>query len=175
MIAQEAARFNMTSEDFERLLPLVNEITDLKLNRTQQMLQAKYDAQLAELNRGNKRNAEFNELMADPLFTKPEVAFEIDKIMSENPGRLLLEPTPWTNAFKEALERLGRRKLQGDVPEVEVAPQPTNPPKQGGRGTVSGNPSVETQQSILERFKKSNSEDMQKTLVSLGALQPPEH
>jgi len=172
IIEQEAARFNMTPDDLERLLPLVNEVTELKLNRERQMLQAKYDAQLADLNRGNKRNAEFNELMADPLFTTPEVAFEIDQIMAENPRRLQLEPTPWTNMFKDALERIARKNLQGKNNQEEVVQHPTNPPKEGGRGNSPVVPVSNSPGTILEKFKDLDAAEMEKQLASIGAIPP---
>lgn len=172
IIEQEAARFNMTPDDLERLLPLVNEVTELKLGRERQMLQARYDAQLADLNRGNKRNAEFNELMADPLFTTPEVAFEIDQIMAENPRRLQLEPTPWTNMFKDALERIARKNLQGKTTQEEVIQHPSNPPKEGGRGSSPVIPSSNSPSSLLEKFKELDAVEMEKQLSSIGAIPP---
>lgn len=173
IIQQEADRFNIPVEDFKRILPMVNEVSEIKLNRRLQELQSRYDSQLAELARGNKRSSEFNELMTDPLFTSPEVAFEIDQIFNENPLRLKLEPTPYTSAFKEALERIARKKLQGEV-SGEVTPLPSSPPKEGGKGSVSSVPVVETPQSIVDRFKKMSVEDMKKQLTSIGAI-PPDH
>jgi hypothetical protein len=163
----------MTPEDLERLLPLVNEVTELKLGRERQMLQSKYDSQLADLTRGNKRNAEFNDLMADPLFTTPEVAFEIDQIMAENPRRLQLEPTPWTNMFKDALERIARRNLQGKTGQEEATPNyPSTPPKGGGKGSSPANPVPNAPGSLIDKFKALDTAEMEKQLAQIGAIPP---
>jgi len=162
----------MTPEDFERILPLVNEVTDLKMNRKTAELQAKYDSQLAELNRGSKRNNEFNELLTDPLFTNEEVAFEINRIFEANPQRLKLEPTPWHNAFNEALSNIARRNLAGTTPKEEGNSLPSTPPKSGGQGSVPGIPPSNAPGTVIDKFKRLSAEDMEKTLVGMGAIKP---
>lgn len=173
IIEQEAARFNMTTEDFERLLPLVNEVTNLKISQTQAALQAKYDAQLAELNRGHVRNSEFNELLSDPLFTNEEVAFEINKIFESNPQRLKLEPTPWHSAFNEALSNIARRNLQANYAQ-ESSSLPSAPPKGGGRSPSPVIPTKSNSNDLIEKFKSLDTQEMEKQLSSIGAI-PPAH
>jgi hypothetical protein len=178
ILEQEAARFNMTPEDLERILPLMNEVTQLKTNQIRQELQARYDAQLNQLSRENKRSTEFNELMVDPLFTKPEVAFEIDQIMNENPRRLQLEPTPWTNMFKDALERIARKNLQANGESVEQTNGsqglPSTPPKGGGRSSSPGIPVSNSPGNLIEKFKDLDTKEMEKQLAAIGAI-PPAH
>lgn len=163
----------MPPEDFERILPLINEVADLKLSRTQAMLQAKYDAQIADLSRESKRSSEFNQLLSDPLFTNEEVAFEINKIFEANPKRLQLEPTPWHNAFNEALANIARRNLQG-TPQAEENgnPLPSAPPKSGGQSTSMSIPSNNPPGTVIDKFKRLDTKDMEKELLGLGAIKP---
>jgi hypothetical protein len=153
----------------------MNDLTDIKVRPMVQAIKSEYDAKLAELMRGNKRNAEFNELLTDPLFTNEEVAFEINKIFETNPQRLKLEPTPWHNAFNEALSNIARRNLQGikdDAPQDSSLP--TTPPKGGGRSQSPSIPTRNSPNELIERFKDLDTKEMEKQLASIGAI-PPAH
>lgn len=171
IIEQEAKRYNMAPEDFERVLSLSNDIVAMQTRR----LKAEFDAQLQEINRETRRNSELRELMQDPLFTNEKVQFEMHNVLKENPQAFTLEPSPYLYAFNEAQRRLARQYLQDGSNESErsdvKSSLPSRPPSEGSRGS---NPSFEKskEETILENFDKAKTaEEKRKILTSLGAVQ----
>lgn len=172
LVAQEAERYGMTPEDFERVLAVSNDIADVRLRR----LKAEFDSEIKEMRRETRRNSEFADLMQDPFFANPEVQFEMHKVLEENPKALTFEPAPYTYAFNEAQRRLARRYLQGDkVPkpteEKDSNRLPTTPPSEGARGSSFGGAELSAEESIVAKFNQAkDAEEQKKILSSLGAV-----
>lgn len=169
IIEQEAKRYNMAPEDFERVLSLSNDIAAMQARR----LEAQFNSKLQEIGQETRRNSELRELMQDPLFTNEKVQFEMHRVLEENPKAFTLEPSPYLYAFNEAQRRLARQYLQGKGSEVETESGnslPTEPPKEGSTGS---NPSFEKSKEnvLLESFAKAKTaEEQRKVLTSLGAI-----
>lgn len=169
IIEEEAAKLNMLPEDFEKVVTVANEISRINVERMRQDLKSQYDSQIYEIQRENRRNSELRELMTDPLFTNPEVQFEMHQILESNPKALELEPAPYTNAFHEAQRRLARRYLQeNQSTEEKSGPLPNRPPSDSGRGSAASEPT--TEESLKERFYAAKTaEEKAKILTSIGA------
>lgn len=169
VIEQEAKRYNMAPEDFERVLALSNDIADMKTRR----VQAQFEQKLEEINRETKRNSELRELMQDPLFVNKQVQFEMHKIFEENPRAFSLEPSPYLYAFNEAQRRLARKYLQEGISEQDEGRnvKPTKPPNEDSKG--SGQSFERTPDDLIsDQFSQAKtSEEQRKILTSLGAVQ----
>ncbi len=167
IIQQEAKRYNMEPEDFERVLNLTNDLYAVK----ERQLKAHYDSQLQEIGKETRRNSELRELMQDPLFTNPKVQFEMHKVLEDNPQAFTHEPTPYLYAFNEAQRRLARQYLQdgGSVTE-DKGSLPSEPPKEGSRGS-SPVESFNKENRIMESFSKAKTADEQREILSrIGAV-----
>lgn len=166
ILEMEAAKRGWDKDDFKKVLELADEVSDMKIRR----LQNQHDAQYAELAKETRRNSELNELLKDPLFTNPEVQFEMHKVLEENPKAFTLEPSPYLYAFNTAQKRLARKYLQGGNSEVEAnSVLPTTPPKDSSRAsspTFEKSPATQIQE---EFGKAKSSEDQLKILTRLGA------
>lgn len=170
IMEQEAKRYNMAPEDFERVLSLSNDIAAMHARR----MKVEYDSQLQEITRETRRNSELRELMQDPLFTNEKVQFEMHKVLEENPRAFTHEPSPYLYAFNEAQRRLARQYLQEGRSSEESGGKssiPTEPPKEGHSGPDM-NFEKKPMNGIPEAFlKASTAEEQRKILTSLGAVQ----
>lgn len=166
ILEMEAAKRGWDKEDFKKVLELADEVSDMKIRR----IQAQNDARYAELEKETRRNSELNELLKDPLFTNPEVQFEMHKVLEENPKAFTLEPSPYLYAFNTAQKRLARKYLQENISGEERQVLPSQPPKDSSRSASPGidkNPANQ----ITEEFSKAKtSEEQFKILSRLGAI-----
>lgn len=166
ILEMEAAKRGWDKEDFKKVLELVDGVSDMKIR----LLQNQHDAQYAELAKETRRNSELNELLKDPLFTNPEVQFEMHKVLEENPKAFTLEPSPYLYAFNTAQKRLARKYLQENNSGGERTALPVEPPRDSSR---SSSPSFEKSPAtqINEEFSKAKtSEEQLKILSRLGAI-----
>lgn len=167
ILEQEARRYNMEPDDFERVLALSNDIASMQTKR----MQAQVEARLEEINRETRRNSELRELMQDPLFTNAKVQFEMHKVLEENPKALTLEPSPYVYAFNEAQRRLARQFLQDGPMEAEPSSNlPNKPPIDTGKAS---SPTFEknNESKLIEEFNQAKTADQQKMILSrLGAV-----
>lgn len=168
ILEQEAKRFNMAPEDFERVLSVSSEIASMQTRKLQAQMSAQFDA----MNRETRRNSEMRELLNDPLFTNKQVQFEMHRVFEENPRAFQLEPAPYIYAFNEAQRRLARQYLQKEGGSSEEGLEnslPTNPPPSGDK--VKDGVERGQQNAALAAFGQAKTADEQrKILEGLGAV-----
>lgn len=171
IIQEEAARRGWDPNDFEKVLSLATEISEINTRKVAAQLKTEYDGRLSEIDKENRRNTEMRELMQDPLFTNQDVQFEMHKVLEENPKALELEPTPRIWAFQQAQIRLARRYLQDQQSGSEDSGQtknlPTKPPTEASRGQASFEAPSEA--ALLEQFNKGSAAEMRAVLNRIGA------
>lgn len=169
-----AKRYNLPPEDFERVMPLINDATDLKMRMGIQPLAQEVKVLRREL----ARERELKSLEEDPHFHNREVLKEVYQIIENDPTILQREPEPYQYAYKEALANMGRRFVEGMTPSSENQDDtrkglPRTPPPLG-RGAASGSkgsplksPSTKMTQ---EKFNSLSSAEMEKYLASRGLM-----
>lgn len=173
-VEELARRYNLPPEDFERVMPLINDAADFKIRSGVQPLLNELNALKKEMARGR----EMDNLKEDPAFHNREVLKEMYQIIEEEPSILEREPEPYNYAFNKALSNMGRRIIEGRAPTNDDIDEtrtgiPTTPPPLG-RGAASGSkgtpmrsrPNKMTQ----ERFNSLSSADMEKYLASRGLV-----
>lgn len=121
-----ADAYKIPAEDIERMLPFVMDAIALREKPLRDELQV--------IKKETARNAEFRSLMQNPEFTKPEVQMELRKVLEEQPEAFERESEPFSWAYTQAMNRIARRYLQGDIntKPIQSTPYPTRPPVTAG-------------------------------------------
>jgi hypothetical protein len=163
--AQVAASYNMTEEDFDRVMAVARDIASVQT----QQVQADMQAWRAKTERDSEKANDLQNVMTDPAFHNPDVQFEMHDILEKNKD-MWTDRRPYTSALNQALTNIARKTLGGGT-RPSGSTLPTEPPKSGGhaggglpgkRG-LGGLPSLEEQQ----RMKP---EELEKLLRSMNAV-----
>lgn len=160
---QIAASYNLSVDDFRKVVAVSRDIAEAQTRRYQQEINAWRE----QMTRETEKSSDMASLVADPAFHNPEVQIEMNQILSKNPA-LFTQARPYSNALREALANIGRRKTMGGS-NIESPSFPNQPPKPAGSSSgFSGrkNSAMPSQQD----FEKMTPENQEKILKSLNAF-----
>ncbi len=159
--AEIAASYQMTVEDFRKLFPMINDMTEVK-NRK---VQGEFSRWRDELTRETEKNADKTNVLGDPSFYNSDVQNEMHEFFSKNP-QVFNERKPYSIALNQALVNIGRKNTTRG-PQASPTSLPTEPPKTAGsangfQGRKGSMPA--------EDFRKMSLEDQEKALKGMKAF-----
>lgn len=170
-----ARTYNMTVEDAERLATFNRDFFEVAMRNER----AQWQTKIAEIERENQKNSVFRELSSDPVFRRPDVAYEFHNVLEQmqeaDPQSFEQDPSAYKRAFDRALQNIARRNLEGQALQEGVPPgarmvtPPTMPPRPLGRGSGGGVYEAENAIDPVQ-FAKLSLEEKRKALDSLGLI-----
>lgn len=171
-VEELAKRYNLPPEDFERVMPLINDATDLKMRMGITPLISKIQQLESQL----RKKAADEELDRDPTFKNRVVLKEMYQIMESDPS-VQNAPDPRKAAHEKALQNLGRRAVEGlegaEFNQETRSDVPTTPPPMGksGQGTPRGSHMKTIMGKMTpEKFNSLSSAEMEKYLSQQGKV-----
>lgn len=177
-LEQMAARYGMTVEDFERVVAVVNDMTEGKVQRHIRDAVTPLARNVQDVSHQVSRQQEIVTLMSDPIFKNPQVQFHMHRVLEENPRIFDSYPQPYRYAFNQAMLRIARTNLEGQgprgTPEPSLVATPTGRPPTvaggnggGGGGAPSG---ISPEQVSPEVFARMSLEQKRDHLRAVGAI-----
>jgi len=156
-------------EDIERLAPLIVDLSESIASRKYQEL----ERQIVKTERQRQRDQEIESLKRDPAFQNDEVKGELGQILERDP-RLIETDNGLTLAFNQALANVGRKRLEGSVPEPKQKPNLNTTPPTTARGTGPANvsrPGIHSPTQLSpENFSSLPLEEKKRALRAIGAI-----
>jgi len=172
-----AKQYGLSPEDFEKVAPLANDMARSVVAAELQRVLPPLVNQMQGVNREVGRQKELVDLMADPVFKTPQVQFEMDRILKEEPNTFITQTQPIRYAYEKALTRIARANLGGStsataliIPGV-VPPSSRPPATAGGNGNGGGGaPSGTAVEMTPEIFAGLSMAEKAEHLRSIGAI-----
>lgn len=158
---QVAASYQMTVEDFRKIFPMINDMTEVKNRKVQNEFFQWRD----QLTRETEKNADKTNVLGDPSFYNRDVQDEMHEFFSKNP-QVFNERKPYSIALKEALANIGRKNTSRGVHTNSSLP--TEPPKTAG--SSNGFQGKKNSLPSEVEFKKLSVEDQEKMLRNMRAF-----
>lgn len=175
-VEQLAKQYGLSPEDFEKVAPLANDMARSVVEQELRRVLPPMYQQINGVNREMGRQKELVELMSDPAFKNPQVQFEIDRILKEEPNTFAAQAQPVRYAFEKALTRIARSNLGGSTGQSTstvvpgVVPSTQRPPSTaGGNGNGGGGaPQGTPQEMTPELFARMSMDEKKAHLIAIG-------
>lgn len=172
--AAMAEEYNMAPEDFQRVAKLASDMAEAIVNRRLGTIVPGLHSRVQNVERESTLQRDLVSLMADPYFKHPQVAYEMHRVIQENPAIFEKQPLPYRYAFDEALKRVARANLGGSNQQIEKAdkdkPTAKPPITAGGNGTGSGESTSTGVEIDTKAFAALSREEKKAYLKSVGAI-----
>lgn len=170
MLSNLGRIYNMPEEDVERLLAFNRDFFQAASESERQ----KFNKEMEDIKRENRKNSVFRELSSDPAFRRPEVAVEYSKVLEEmqnsDPQSFEVDPNAYLRAYDKTLINIARRNLEGQPLQEGIPPiarPPLTPPRPLGQ--ASGGGALENENGIdVKAFAKASVEEKARILESMG-------
>lgn len=171
-----AEQYGLSPDDFKKVAPLANDMARSVVEAELRRVLPPLYQQVNGANREIGRQREVVDLMSDPVFKNPQVQFEIDRILKEEPNTFVAQAQPIRYAYEKALTRIARQNLGGSTGQPasikgsEVVPPSNRPPSTaGGNGNGGGGaPSGAPQEMTPDLFARMSMDEKKAHLIAIG-------